>query len=104
MRKMRDGYRPEGSPSRIPPTRRKQKAERMSERTFRILASCQEDHCREEVSYHMDMLRWWNDEPICENCFDELAYPDRLKTGDDGNADLIQWNELPPLTVKEARP
>lgn len=77
----------------------------MSERTFQILAGCQNADCAAEVSYHLDMLCWWKDKPICEECFKDLPYTERSEPGvaiddDDG---LIDWSDLDPLQLSEAR-
>lgn len=76
----------------------------MSEKTYTILASCQDDICREETSYPIDMLRWWKGAPICEFCFDEVPLVDRLPNPDcEEDQETIRWADLEPLTIKQAR-
>ncbi|MGI9408436.1 MAG: hypothetical protein ACR2OV_00075 [Hyphomicrobiaceae bacterium] len=64
----------------------------MSDLKDKVLAGCQVDECAREVSYHLDMLRWWNDEPVCENCYDQ----ERLE-------DALDWSDLEPLKIEQAR-
>lgn len=63
-----------------------------SPKTFQAMVGCQVFECAAEVSYPLDMLRWWNDQPICENCYNEERK--------EGSAD---WSDLEPLTIKQAR-
>lgn len=70
-------------------------------KTFQVLVGCQVQECAEEVSHHLSMLRWWNDRPICENCFDEERCEFQAKAT--LNAKPLRWSDLKPLTIKQAR-
>ncbi len=64
---------------------------------IRALVGCQNQSCSEEVSYHLDMVRMFNGEPICENCYYEGDYGAR----DDSDALIIGWDALPLVTLAD---
>lgn len=66
----------------------------MSERAATALVGCQVDGCAEEVSYPLSMLRWWHDEPICEECFAQVLMPAEDHPG---------WSSLDPITLDQLR-
>lgn len=56
------------------------------------LFGCQFERCAEQHSYPASMLYVWNDEPICEYCFDEIGLPE----GDETTLyDLPPFNPFP---------
>ena len=63
------------------------------------LFSCQFISCRELYSFHACDLRLYNDEPICEPCFDEgspvfASGLDEWMLGNDEAVNL-DWSDLP---------
>jgi len=52
--------------------------------------SCQIPACAEEVSYPLDMLAMWKDQPICEACYSEE------RTGEDP-----MYGDLPSISPTE---
>ncbi len=69
----------------------------MNEMKIQALAGCQNDTCAGEVSYSLDMVRLFDDQPICENCYDDGEYG---KVDDDGVL-LTEWNDLPPVKLSD---
>lgn len=62
----------------------------MSEPGIRVLVGCQNYECATETSYHLDMVKMWRDEPICEDCYiDETC----------GEEETPDWSDLPPVTM-----
>lgn len=59
---------------------------------IKALVGCQMVACAEEVSFHSDMVRFLDGEPICETCYEEL--PTREQDGED-------WSMLPPVTLAD---
>ena len=59
--------------------------------TVKVLVGCREDGCADEVSYPLDMVKFLDGEPICENCYGEL--PSSEQDGD--------WSGLPPVTLSD---
>lgn len=57
------------------------------------LVGCQVEACAEEVSYPLDMVRRWQDRPICEQCYDDGARP----------ADAPAWADLPSIDLSDLR-
>ena len=37
---------------------------------IRALVSCQNQGCAEEQTFHLDMVKMWKGQPLCEGCFD----------------------------------
>ncbi len=50
------------------------------------LFGCQFEDCATEVSYHADMLKVWEEKPICEECY--------LQTNNDPE-NTMAWVDLP---------
>jgi len=60
---------------------------------IKIMVSCQDQSCAEETSFDLDMVRMFEDKPICEKCYvDFPAHPD------DGVCD---WSDLPEVTFMD---
>ena len=56
--------------------------------TIKALVGCQDIDCATEVSYHLDMVRLYQGEPVCEECYREMcAEP--------------AWSDLPPVTLAD---
>ena len=66
---------------------------------IQILLGCQVQGCAEEVSYPADMLRLYNDKPICEVCYDDLV-PVQY---DDEDEELPRafWDDLQLITLDD---
>ena len=64
---------------------------------IRALVGCQHEDCAAEVSYHLDMVRMFQNRPICQTCYEDGDYGTR-----DEDGDLIQaWLDLSPVTLAE---
>lgn len=57
------------------------------------MVACQFQACAEKFSFPLDMVRVWNGEPICEECYEELEEVDGGPT----------WFSLPCITLKDLR-
>ncbi len=58
---------------------------------MRILVACQNDRCAEETSWTLDMVRMFEGEPVCENCYMEGDY----------NPEGCAWTELPEISLED---
>ena len=65
--------------------------------TIRALVSCQSGCCAEEVSYPLDMVKMFEGQPICQSCYED---GDMVERNADGEP-LIDWHDLPPVTLKD---
>lgn len=64
--------------------------------TITALVGCQMVECATEVSYHLDMVRMFKGEPICKECYLEVALP----IGED---DDDRWFDLPEITLEDLK-
>ena len=53
------------------------------------LVGCQNVECATETSYHLNMVRLWDKQPICEECYSQLNLPDWAPW----------WPDLPNVTL-----
>ncbi len=60
--------------------------------TIRALVECQIDECALEHSYHLDMVRLFVGQPICQDCY-ELPHDEPP----------VSWSDLPPVELKDLR-
>ena len=58
---------------------------------IKALVGCQVHNCAEETSYHLDMVKLWKGQPICQNCYEGAGYGD----------ESTEWNELPDISLKD---
>ena len=58
---------------------------------IKVLVGCQVQGCAEEVSYHLDMVKLWKGQPICQNCYEEAGHGDIL----------TDWTELSDILLKD---
>lgn len=63
---------------------------------IRVLVGCQNEFCAEEVSYHLDMVKMWKDQPVCQNCYDE----DGIGMTGEEFENRQDWSDLPKISVK----
>jgi len=55
------------------------------------LVGCQNISCAAEVSYPLDLVRLWEGQPICRDCFYDLS----VSFDDDA-----RWKDLPPIKLE----
>ena len=67
---------------------------------IKALVGCQKDFCAAEVSYPLDMVRLWEEQPICQTCWDDGNYWEG-KFDDDGDEEKPRWSDLPPVTLAD---
>lgn len=68
------------------------------------LFGCQNDSCASDVSYSVDCLRMFRDEPICQACYDEnYGIEEDEKTAKDWS-DLPKFDPIAPLLAHIERP
>ena len=61
---------------------------------LKAVFSCQVVECAAESTYHADMLRIWNGQPVCETC-----YKEKFERYDDEGEALVSWHDLPKITL-----
>lgn len=61
---------------------------------IQVMVGCQIQSCAEEVSYHLDMVKLWEGQPICQNCY-ELS-----QVGGHGD-ESTEWSELPDISLED---
>ena len=57
---------------------------------IQALVGCQNGDCATEISYHLDMVRMWDRQPICEGCYNDAGH----------NAGQ-PWDDLPAVRVAD---
>ncbi len=62
-----------------------------------ILVACQVQGCAEEVSYHLEQVRWYKDKPVCEQCYEMYFCAD---TDQLANVEP-DWDELPEISLED---
>ena len=68
------------------------------------LVSCQEDACAAEVSFHLDQVRMFKGEPVCENCYDDIQFARRRDVEEGEEMHLLpEWSDLPAVTRLDLR-
>ena len=65
---------------------------------IRALVGCQHNECAAEVSYHLDMVRMHEGQPICQECWEDGDYATYDETDDSFNPD---WHDLPPVELSD---
>jgi len=61
------------------------------------LVVCQNDYCAEEVSYPLDMVKKYEGQPICPDC-----YADAESVPRDGDGwPITKWCDLPPVQLSD---
>jgi hypothetical protein len=63
---------------------------------IKILVGCQNDFCAAEVSYHLDQVRLWKGEPVCEGCWEDTNCWEV-----EGDEEKPRWSDLPPVTLAD---
>ncbi len=58
---------------------------------IQVMVGCQIQSCAEEVSYHLDMVKLWKGQPICQNCYEGAGHGDIL----------TDWGELPDISMED---
>ena len=58
---------------------------------IKVLVGCQIQSCAEETSYHLDMVKLWKGQPICQNCYEGAGHGDIL----------TDWSELPDISLED---
>ena len=58
---------------------------------IQALVGCQNEDCAEEMSYHLNMVRMFKGEPICQLCYEDGDYG--FLTG--------KWDDLAPVTLAD---
>ena len=69
--------------------------------TIKVLVGCQNSDCATEVSYHLDMVRMLDGEPICQDCYEEVEGVYGIR--DEDGAPTQRWGDLPPVKLEDLR-
>jgi hypothetical protein len=65
---------------------------------IRALVGCQNEMCAAEVSYHLDMVRMHEGQPICEECWKDGGYA----TYDEATDEFVpDWHYLPAVELSD---
>jgi len=64
---------------------------------IQALVACQHDYCAIEISYPLDMVRAYNNQPICQTCYEA---DESVARDSDGNPKTI-WTDLPDISLSD---
>ena len=64
--------------------------------TITALVGCQVTACATEVSHHLDMVRMYKGQPICEECYDDINW--------NPPGDVVpDWFDLPEISLGDLK-